>query len=176
MRRGEGQVTAASSPIPRGVRWFSPPRHSRSGGQSLATYLLTYRAPRRRQEPTYLLFGTSGIELRRSKKHQTLGATVCVPSEGVQSGDGKFDKGRNICTHEVHTRVRYLTDMWHTSQCVPKDEGNRLGGRGPCTGAQSSHTHSGHAHDTLRTRLTTSSPAPRSPRAPPPSCQLQGPE
>ena len=50
---------------------FTPPRHSRSGGQSLATYLLTYRAPRRRQEPTYLLFGTSGIELRRSKKHQT---------------------------------------------------------------------------------------------------------
>ena len=55
---------------------FTPPPHSRSGGQSLATYLLTYRAPRRRQEPTYLLFGTSGIELRRSKKHQTPGFRI----------------------------------------------------------------------------------------------------
>ena len=45
--------------------------HSRSRGRLLATYLLTYRAPGRREKATYLLFGTTGIELRSSKKNQT---------------------------------------------------------------------------------------------------------
>ena len=48
------------------------PRHSRSLGRLLATYLLTYRAPGRREKATYLLFGTTGTELRSSSINQTL--------------------------------------------------------------------------------------------------------
>ena len=39
------------------------PLHARSRARLLATYLPTYRAPRRRKKATYLLFGTSGTEL-----------------------------------------------------------------------------------------------------------------
>ena len=48
------------------------PLHARSRARLLATYLPTYRAPRRRGKATYLLFGTSGTELRSSRKDQTL--------------------------------------------------------------------------------------------------------
>ena len=48
--------------------------HSRSRGRLLATYLLTYRAPGRREKATYLLFGTTGIELRSSKNWHTSGS------------------------------------------------------------------------------------------------------
>ena len=39
------------------------PLHARNRARLLATYLPTYRAPRRRKKATYLLFGTSGTEL-----------------------------------------------------------------------------------------------------------------
>ena len=48
------------------------PLHARSRARLLATYLLTYRAPGRREKATYLLFGTTGIELRSSRINQTL--------------------------------------------------------------------------------------------------------
>ena len=51
--------------------------HSRSRARLLATYLLTYRAPGRREKATYLLFGTTGIELRSSKKNQTQRRVGC---------------------------------------------------------------------------------------------------
>ena len=47
------------------------PLHARSRARLLATYLPTYRAPRRREKATYLLFGSTGIELRSSRKDQT---------------------------------------------------------------------------------------------------------
>ena len=40
------------------------PLHARSRARLLATYLPTYRAPGRRKKATYLLFDTTGIELR----------------------------------------------------------------------------------------------------------------
>ena len=55
---------------------FSP-RHSRSLGRLLATYLLTCRAPGQREKATYLLFGTTGPELRSSSKNQTQERRPC---------------------------------------------------------------------------------------------------
>ena len=53
------------------------PLHARSRARLLATYLPTYRAPRRREKATYLLFGSTGIELRSSRKDQTQGSPFC---------------------------------------------------------------------------------------------------
>ena len=41
--------------------------HARSRARLLATYLPTYQAPRRRKKATYLLFGTTRIELRMQR-------------------------------------------------------------------------------------------------------------
>ena len=49
-------------------------RQSGSRARLFATYLLTYRAPGRREKATYLLFGTTGIELRSSKNWHTSGS------------------------------------------------------------------------------------------------------
>ena len=54
----------------------------------LRLYLLTYRAPGRRQKPTYLLFGTSGIELR----------TVLTATSGPPVRCGAVRCGRAIKT------------------------------------------------------------------------------
>ena len=57
--------------------------HSRSRGRLLATYLLTYRAPGRREKATYLLFGTTGTELRSSKKKTKRRAWGGIPADDV---------------------------------------------------------------------------------------------
>ena len=87
--------------------------HSRSRGRLLATYLLTYRAPGRREKATYLLFGTTGIELRSSKK-----PNAATDTAASSDGSTLFSGACTRAPVPGATSLPYSTSPSHVQPCL----------------------------------------------------------
>ena len=95
--------------------------HARSRARFLATYLPTYRAPRRRENATYLLFGTSGTELRSSRKDQTLGS----PTRWAKSPMLAAVPNAGGCLRGSWYRGRHGLSHWHGGSSKSRSKGHR---------------------------------------------------
>jgi hypothetical protein len=114
-------------------------RHSRSHMRLLATYLLTYRAPGRRIKAiltqkikaTYLLFGTSGIELRSSKrktkrctgKQTNGGKQRCTRTIMIRDQGNPASRGTETSA-EVLVGPPGRTDAWRVERRPVHSSGN----------------------------------------------------